>query len=72
MADIGAVGSWDPIKVSEECVQELRDLAGDSIPGKDWVSVNLRDRDLRYPERGRSFSNGYKAPARRTYTRKRK
>lgn len=71
MADIGAVGSWDPTKVSEECRQELRDLAGDAIPGKDWVSVNLRDGDLRYPERGRSYSGGYRAPARRTY-RKRK
>jgi hypothetical protein len=57
MADVGWVGSWEPLVVTEKALEELRDLAGQPVLNKrgtpeQWCLVNLRTGDFRYPARG--------------------
>jgi hypothetical protein len=61
MADTGWEGRWEPNLVGEGTLNELRDRAGQPITTKrgtvmEWVSVNLRTGEVRYPARtGRGY-----------------
>ncbi len=56
MADTGWEGAWEPNIVGTGTLNELRDRAGEPILGRsgkpmEWVIVNLRTGEFRYPAR---------------------
>lgn len=56
MADVGWEGVWEPNIVDEGSINELKDRAGEpqfNNSGRpfEWVAVNLRTGEFRYPVR---------------------
>lgn len=54
--DVGWVGTWEPMVLTEGSLEELRNLAGQPVPTKsgrpnEWCLVNLRTGEFRYPAR---------------------
>lgn len=47
--DKGWGGSWTPMTVNADTLENLRDLAGPApSPGKKWVMVNLADGEFKW------------------------
>jgi len=64
--DVGWAGSWEPMLVSKECLEELRNFAGQPpYEGARMFQINLGTGECSWPRRKRFTS-------RRSYTKRRR
>lgn len=53
-ADVGWAGAYTPMIVSEDVLNELRNLAGPpSYPGQKWIMVDLMNGEFKWATRAR-------------------